>query len=180
MTGRRMQSVRLTGGIDQTVGGPLAPPTSVSLQVVEPWSNAQSWPPEVNGSRRLLCSLTELSGTHTEPSVPVNVNGDQLVLVAGVKPPAGKGAPLLHVAHAKFCSMNVNAVVVAAILRILRAEHVGEFRRTFATASVKVLGDSELMLTSLIAWCPARTFPGRPGVDCTSLDAEGASFRPRQ
>jgi len=47
--------------------------------------------------------------------------------------------------------MNVNAVVVAAILRILRAEHVGEFRRTFATASVKVLADTELMLTSLIA-----------------------------
>src|SRR5215470_10637404 len=112
-----MQSSALFGGIDQAVIGPLAPPTSVSLQVEEPWSNTQSWPPCVNGSPVLLCSLTEMSGTHTEPSVPVKVFGDQLVAVAGVKPKpeVGKVAPLLQVAHARFCSIKVKAVAVAAI-----------------------------------------------------------------
>src|SRR5262249_29206616 len=150
--GRRKQSVALFGGIDHAVIGPLAPPTSVSLQVEEPWSNTQSWPPPVSGSLRLLCSLTEISGTHAEPSVPVNVNGDQLIAVAGLKPPVGTEVlPSLHTAQAKFCSMKVNAVVAAAILRILRVEHVGEFRCAFATPFIKVLADTERMLTSLIA-----------------------------
>src|SRR5215469_3575285 len=132
MTGRRMQSVRLTGGIDQDTTGPLAPPTSVSLQVVEPWSNTQSWPPEVNGSSGLLCSLTETSGIHAEPSVPVKVNGVQLVAVASVKPPGGKIVPSLHTAQAKLCNTKVNAVVVAAIWRILRAKRGRAFRRVTA------------------------------------------------
>src|SRR5262249_34671161 len=138
--------VRSTGGIDQAVTGPLAPPTSVSLQVVEPWSNTQSWPPEVNGSSGLLCSLTETSGTHTEPSEPVKVNGDQLVAWASMKPPGGTVAPLLHAAQAKFCSIKVNAVVVAAIRRIRRATRGGAFVRTAATLLDEMFVDSVVIL----------------------------------
>src|SRR5215471_13294336 len=146
--GRIMQSVKLITGIAQAVGGPLAPPTSVSLQVAVPWSNTQSWPPPVSGSPGLLCSLTEMSGTHTEPSVPVKVNGDQLTAVAGVKPKPllGKVVPSLHVAHARFCSMKVNAVVVAAIRRIRRATRGGAFVRTAATLLDEMLVNSEVIV----------------------------------
>jgi hypothetical protein len=76
--------------------------------------------------------------------VPVNVNGDQLVAEAGEKPPTGKVVLLLHTAHAMFCSMKVNAVVVAAIWRILRAERELEFRRT-ATALVEMPTNSVIL-----------------------------------
>src|SRR5215467_937657 len=90
--------------------------------------------------------MREMSGTHTDPSVPVNMFGDQFVATAGVKPPAGKFVPLLHTAQAKFCSMKVNAVVVAAILRILRVERLGEFRCTVATALVGIPVNSKVIV----------------------------------
>jgi hypothetical protein len=45
--------------------------------------------------------------------------------------------------------MKVNAVVVAAIRRNLRAHREGEFRRTSATVLAEVAIRPELMLTSL-------------------------------
>src|SRR5262249_49909868 len=141
--GRIMQSVKLITGIAQAVGGPLAPPTSVSLQVAVPWSNTQSWPPPVSGSPGLLCSLTEMSGTPTEPSVPVKVNGVQLTAVAGVNPLVGKVVPSLHTAHARFWSMKVNAVVVAAIRRTTCG---GAFLRTVATLLDEMFVDSEVIV----------------------------------
>jgi hypothetical protein len=84
-----------------------------------------------------------MSGIHTEPSVPVKVFADQSVAESGLKPNpvVGKGVPLLHVAHARFCSMKVNAVVVAATRRSLRAEREGAFRRWAATvpAAIRVV-----------------------------------------
>src|SRR5690348_2095658 len=78
MTGSRTQFVGLFGGIDQPVARLPPGPVSTSLHSVEPWSNTQLWPPPVKGWVGSLNSLTEVSGTHTEPAVPVNTFGDQL------------------------------------------------------------------------------------------------------
>src|SRR5215470_9934175 len=108
------------GGICHAVGVPPAGPVSVSLQVVEPWSNAQLCPPPVDGCAGSLCSKTELSGTNIEPAVPVKkAPGDQLT--AGgwprTKPPGGNVVPSAHTAQAKFWQRKVNAVADASFRR---------------------------------------------------------------
>src|SRR5215468_8327384 len=92
------------GGICHAVGVPPAGPVSVSLQVVEPWSNAQLCPPPVTGCAGSLCSKAELSGTKTEPAVAVNIPGDHVGTAGGwpaTKPPGGNVEPSAHMAHAK-------------------------------------------------------------------------------
>ncbi len=65
--GRLMQSVgEVVGGMIHPVGA-VADPALPILHSVAPWSNAQLWPVAV-----------EVSGTNTDPSVPVKVFGDQL------------------------------------------------------------------------------------------------------
>jgi hypothetical protein len=55
--------------------------------------------------------------------------------------------PSEHVAHARFCSMKVNAVVAAAIWRILRTVREDEFLRTAAASTlVEILTNFEVML----------------------------------
>src|SRR5262252_1132309 len=104
--GRNRQSpCALSTGIAHAVGVPPAGPVSVSLQVVEPWSNAQLCPPPVTGCAGSLCSKTELSGTKTEPAVAVNIPGDQVGTAGGwpaTKPPGGNVEPSAHTAQAKF------------------------------------------------------------------------------
>jgi hypothetical protein len=139
---------------------------------VEPWSNTQLWPLNVTGSPGLLCSLTETSGTHTEPSVLVKVFGDQFEAVAVVKPPGGKFVPSLHAAQARFCSMKVNAVVVVATRRNTRAEHEDALRRFAATVLAALPANSGFMLLLLEIFCrPFILAPGRQ-VAVTSKDVE--------
>src|SRR5215467_6533963 len=124
--GRNRQSpCALSAGIAHAVGVPPAGPVSVSLQVVEPWSNAQLCPPPVDGCAGSLCSKTELSGTKIEPAVPVKrASGDQLT--AGgwprTNPPGGKLVPSAHTAQAKFWQRKVSAVAHTSFRRALLAK----------------------------------------------------------
>src|ERR1700743_1179521 len=77
MTGRITQSVGLFGGICHDVATWPGGPTSVTLQSVDPWSNTQLWPAPVRGCDGSLCSLTDVSGTHSEPVGPGKTLGDQ-------------------------------------------------------------------------------------------------------
>src|SRR5215831_1664245 len=123
------------GGICHAVGVPPACPVSVSLQVVEPWSNAQLCPPPVDGCAGSLCSKTELSGTKIEPAVPVKrAPGDQLT--AGgwprTKPPGGNVVPSAHTAQAKFWQRKVSTVAHASIRRARLAK--------FASPRFRIIG----------------------------------------
>src|SRR5215471_16861854 len=114
--------------MDQPDGAPPATPVSVALQVEEPWSNSQLCPPTaatgnpamplpfnatvLGPTAELLFSKLELSGTKTDPAVPVNMFGDMfasdgatILSVEYTNPwfPAGKVVPSEHTAHAKFC-----------------------------------------------------------------------------
>src|SRR5262249_35826385 len=105
MTGRITQKFGKFGSIIQPVGKEFAGPVSVTLQSVEPWSKTQLWPPPVSGLDGSLCSKTEVSGTHTEPVVPVNTPGDQLFAFATggcpiTKPSAGRVEPSEQIAQA--------------------------------------------------------------------------------
>jgi len=141
------QSVVVFGGMDQPDGAPVggAPVTAVSiaLQVELPWSNAQLCPPTaatgnpemplpfnamvLGPTAELLFSKLELSGTKTDPAVPVNMNGDMFasdgatVLSAEYTNPwfpAGKVVPSEQMAHAKFCVRKVLATAIAATWRM--------------------------------------------------------------
>src|SRR5215472_64585 len=88
------------------VGGAPAAAVSAALQVVEPWSNTQLCPPTaatgnpamplpfsamvLGPTAELLFSKLELSGTKTDPAVPVNMFGDMF---------ASDGATILSVEY---------------------------------------------------------------------------------
>src|SRR5215467_3115706 len=160
--GRNRQSpCALSAGIAHAVGVPPAGPVSVSLQVVEPWSNAQLCPPPVDGCAGSLCSKTELSGTNIEPAVPVKrAPGDQLT--AGgwprTKPPGGNVVPSAHTAQAKFWQRKVSAVAHASFRRALLAK--------FASPRFRIMGELREWLKTHIrsvdssnfrfgSWCAA-------------------------
>src|SRR5262249_60345398 len=93
-TGRMKQSDVVFGEMDHPVAGWPGRPTSAILQVVEPWSKAQLWPPTIAGRGGVvarvvdvpvgeLFSVTELSGMKTDPAVPVKMPGAILCRVAG-------------------------------------------------------------------------------------------------
>jgi hypothetical protein len=130
------------GGMDQPDGAPPGTPVSVSLQVVEPWSNTQLCPPTaatgiparplpfnamvlvpLTGS---LFSKLELSGMKTDPAVPVKMFGDMFASEGGSvvfrNPwfPGGKVVPSEQMAHAKFWVRNVVAIAKAVTRRSRR------------------------------------------------------------
>src|SRR5215471_12390875 len=125
--------------MDQPDGAPPATPVSVILHVVEPWSNTQLCPPTAatgNPAMPLpfnatvlvpltesLFSKVELSGTKTDPAVPVKMFGDMFCSDGGSVPavnpwlPDGKVVPSEHAAHAKFWVRNVAAIAKVVIWR---------------------------------------------------------------
>src|SRR5215467_7123820 len=116
--------------------------SSVILHVVEPWSNTQLCPPTAatgNPAMPLpfnatvlvpltesLFSKVELSGTKTDPAVPVKMNGDMFCSdggsVAFTNPwlPGGKLVPSEQMAHAKFWVRKVEAIAKAVTRRSRR------------------------------------------------------------
>src|SRR5215467_7542932 len=141
------------------VAGAPAAAVSVALQVVEPWSNTQLCPPTaatgnpampppfnamvLGPTVELLFSKLELSGTKTDPAVPVNMDGDMfasdgatVLSVEYTNPwfPAGKVVPSEQMAHAKFCVRKV----LATSMPIKGADVFAQLRVASATAELKL------------------------------------------
>ena len=83
ITGSSTQLAELAGGRFQPVAGAPPGPVLFTRQRVEPWSNTQLWPPPVSGCVGSSFSFAELSGTNTEPMVPVNTPSVQLFGLPG-------------------------------------------------------------------------------------------------